>query len=269
MYGLLLRTSGDVLVELGEDALGAQLGVTTVLHTWSRDLSYHVHAHCLVTAGGWDKDAAAFRPTSRRDYLFPAARLKAIFRARFLRGLRGLVQQDVVALPKNIDWKSFERTLPPKKRWVVHVQAPIGTFEHALGYLGRYTRRVAISDARVRVVTDTEVTFATRDAKTCTLSHQEFTRRFLLHVLPPGFKKVRHYGLYASGSTQRALALASMASTRTPSTSDETNSASAPTSGDSAPIERPAWKELRCPDCDTMLLVLRDIPPRVPPRKPP
>ena len=261
LYNLLLKSCGEVLIKLGKETLRAQLGVTTILHTWSRDLYYHVHAHCLVSAGGWDSEEAVFRTPKRRNYLFPGARLKAMFRARFLRGLRMLVQQGSVTLAGKLTWKQFERSLPEKKKWVVHLQAPKGGFEHALSYLGRYTRRVAISDNRLRHVTDTHVTFKTREAKTCTLTHKEFTRRFLMHVLPVGFKKVRHYGLYASGSKHRCLAQAFMANQPveiTLSCSDEGTEPCLTTQP--PPKRRPC-----CPDCNSQLYILCDIPPRASP----
>lgn len=273
MYNLLLHSCGDVLIELGKDSLGAQLGVTVVLHTWTRDLQYHVHAHCIVSAGGWDPTSATFRKPRNSRFLFPQARMKAMFRARLLRGLRGLVQQGVVKLPHHLSFAAFEKSLPTKKRWVVHAQAPFSRFEHVLAYLGRYTHRVGISNARLRAVSDTDVTFATRDGKTATLSHRTFARRFLQHVLPHGFKKIRHYGLYASGSKQRAIALAALPPTA------ETMSYSVPTEAPpevstvhSVPTEAapeneplPAWRERCCPSCRVKLLVRAQIPRPPPP----
>jgi hypothetical protein len=255
MYDLLLRSCGDVLIELGKDVLGAQLGVTVVLHTWTRDLGYHVHAHCIVSAVGWDARSATFRTPRSSRFLFPQARLKAMFRARLLRGLRGLVQQGVVVLPDQVPFAAFEKSLPPKQRWVVHAQAPFGHFDHVLSYLGRYTHRVGISNSRLRAISDTEVTFATRDGKTCTLSHREFALRFLQHVLPPGFKKIRHYGLYASGSTQRAAALVALRPEAEPPTSPADPTEAAPE------VELlPTWRERCCPRCNVRLLVAAQIP---------
>lgn len=255
MYDLLLRSCGDVLIELGEDSIGAQLGVTVVLHTWARDLAYHVHAHCIVSAGGWNASSAKFQKLQSSRFLFPQARMKAMFRARFLRGLRGLVQQGIVALPNGLPFAAFEKSLPAKKRWVVFAEAPFGRFEHVLAYLGRYTHRVGISNARLRSVSDSDVTFATRDGKTCTLSHRDFALRFLQHVLPSGLKKIRHYGLYASGSKQRAPALAALSSApKTADTRDEPISAT-------PDIQRlPLWHERCCPQCRVILFVAARFP---------
>jgi len=270
MYDLLLKSCGDVLVELGQDVLGAQLGVTLVLHTWTRDLSYHVHAHCIVSAGGWDSAAQIFRPVRRNGFLFPAARMKAMFRARLLRGLRGLVQQGVVTLPAGMTFATFEASLPDKRRWVVHVKPPFGMFQHVLAYLGRYTHRVGISNSRLRNVTDNDVTFATRDGKTCTLSHDQFTRRFLQHVLPDGFKKIRHYGLYASGATQHQAALAALPKPPPKSTPHAQTPEMPHQEVPDTAAQEPIWCEQRCPECDVLLVVLIHIPrpPRLPWRPP-
>lgn len=263
LYDLLLRSCGDVLGELGRDTLGAQLGITVVLHTWKRDLSFHVHAHCIVSACGWDAGSATFKKLRNSRFLFPQARMKAMFRARILRGLRGLVQQGVVALPDNVPFAVFERSLPAKKLWVVHAQAPFARFEHVLAYLGRYTHRVGISDSRLRDISDTLVTFDTRDGKTCTLSHREFALRFLLHILPGGFKKIRHYGLYAGGSKQRALALAALSPLPEPQVSEDEPKNSLLTDTKKPPV----WRERCCPQCNIPLCVALHFSrsPRSPP----
>ncbi len=266
LYALLLRSSAETLMTLGSDTLAAQLGVTVVLHTWTRELKYHPHAHCIVSAGGWDRDAACFRKVRRKTFLFPVERMKALFRARFLRGLRGLVQQGVVALPGGVAFSAFERSLPKKRSWVVYAQAPFGRFEHVLSYLGRYTHRVGISNSRLRAITDEEVTFATKDGKTCTLTHQEFALRYLQHALPDGFKKIRHYGLYASGSTQRKAALATLETGTTPT-------ATGGPAGDAVEDderEDEVWAERCCPHCAVPLVLVSDFPrPQRPPWRPP
>lgn len=260
MFDLLLRSCGDVLIDLGRDTLGAQLGVTVILHTWTRDLSFHVHAHCIVSAGGWKAASATFQPVPNRRFLFPQARLKALFRARILRGLRGLVQQGVVTLPGEGSFSRFEKSLPPKRRWVVHAQAPFGRFAHVLAYLGRYTHRVGISNARLRAVSKTHVTFATRDGKTCTLTHRNFALRFLQHVLPAGFKKIRHYGLYASGAKQRQLALSALAPA-TPLTPDQAPAAKTPRDETLRDDTRTLiWRERCCPNCGVPFRVVAQFP---------
>jgi hypothetical protein len=268
IYDLLLRTSGEVLITLGMDKLNAQFGVTAVLHTWTRDLSYHPHAHCIVSAGGWDAQTGRFVHLRHNGYLFPAARMRAMFRARFLRGLRGLVQQGVVRLPGEVSFREFEATLPPKGKWVVYAQAPFGKFEHVLSYLGRYTHRVGISDSRIHDVTDDEVTFATKDGKTCTLDHEEFTRRFLRHTLPDGFKKIRHFGLYASGSKQRTRAQEALAAEQAAEVHGDEDTPVVVIGGE--PDTHAVWEQRCCPDCKIPLTVAAHFPrPARPPWKPP
>lgn len=258
MYALLLRSCGEILIELGEEEYGAQLGVTMVLHTWTRELSYHPHVHCIVSAGGWNAERACFVPTKQRRYLFAVARLKAMFRARFLRGLRGLVQQGKIELPGRKAWSEFERALPAKKHWVVFAQAPFGQFTHVVSYLGRYTHRIAISDSRLRKVSKSEVSFTTRDGKLCTLSPLTFGLRFLQHVLPKGFKKIRHYGLYASGSRQRAAAQAVL---REQSSRPTEPCPAEPEQKEAAgSLEEPSRREHRCPKCDAVMLFAHEIP---------
>lgn len=267
MYDLLVRSCGEVLLRLGQEKLAAQLGVTVVLHTWTRELKYHPHAHCIVSAGGWDRDGACFRAVRRKTFLFPVELMKAMFRERILRGLRGLVQQGVVVLPEGVTLPAFERTLPKRTSWVVYAQAPFGRFEHVLSYLGRYTHRVGISNSRLRAITDEEVTFATKDGKTCTLTHEEFALRYLQHALPDGFKKIRHYGLYASGSKQRKVALAAMWAAAAAA------AAAAGEPGDEAVVperQDEVWPERCCPHCAASLVVGSEVPrPLRPPWKPP
>jgi hypothetical protein len=262
LYALLLRTCGDVLVTLGDDTLHAQLGVTAILHTWTRDLSYHVHAHCIVTAGGWDRVQGRFCRPPRSRYLFPVRRIKALFRARFLRGLRGLVQHAVISLPNGQSWRDFEASLPKAAKWVVYTKASLSDSSHVVAYLGRYTHRVGISNARLRAVTRDHVSFTTRDGKLCSLTKIEFARRFLLHVLPQGLKKIRHYGLYASAAKCHDEALAALkASLRT-----DTCAPAPSTENASATRDRPCWKERLCPDCLVPLQAAGELPQqRAPP----
>jgi hypothetical protein len=161
---------------------------------------------------------------------------------------------DVVA---GIPWPRVGRSLRSGPRWSDAVKV--------LAYLGRYTHRVGISNSRLCDVSDADVTFATRDGKTCTLTHLEFALRFLQHVLPSGLKKIRHYGLYAGGSKQRALALAAIQ----PSPKPKVNHA-APTVVTPDNAKRPAWRERCCPQCDVPLLVAFRFPrPTRAPWRPP
>ena len=208
IYALLLRTAARVLLDFGRDDrwLGAELGVTTVLHTWTRDLSYHPHAHCIVSAGGLSDDGKRWVEPSglQNDFLFPTAALAKVFRARFVAALR--VMADELRWPGPLaDERTRVKMLDRlyETRWVVYCKRSFAGPEHVYQYLGRYTHRVGLSNQRMVAMEAGGVTFRTRGDRTCTLQPLEFVRRFLMHVLPPGFVKIRHYGLFANGRTGR------------------------------------------------------------------
>ena len=206
MYDLLFASASKTLLKLGDDPkrLGAQLGVTCVLHTWTRELTYHPHVHCIVTGGGLSPDGTKW-VEARRKYLFPVKVMGALYRGIFLDGLRKLhdAGQIVVAeaFAKLVD--SLYRT-----DWVVYAKQPFGGPDAVFKYLGRYTHRVGISNQRLISLDDGGVTFATKNGRRITLDPQEFIRRFLLHVLPSGFVKKRHYGLWAPANITTRLAAA-------------------------------------------------------------
>jgi len=207
VYALLFRAAASVLQDLAAQRLEARLGILSVLHTWSSELGYHPHLHCLVTAGGLHQDDARWNP-SGDDYLFPQPVMGAMFRGRFLEGLidafdNGKLQLRGDAPEAAKNFRSMTRALSKRHaRWVVHVEPPKGRpVEHVVGYLARYVKRVAIADSRVLAITDTTVTIATRKGPRV-LPGPEFVRRFLNHVLLRSFRKVRYYGLYAPGNAK-------------------------------------------------------------------
>ncbi len=206
MYKLIFEAATKTLLTLGDDEerLGAQLGITGVLHTWTRELSYHPHLHCIVTGGGLSPDGTSW-VAARRKYLFPVKVLSALFRGLFLDGVARLHAAGDLRIDGDL-----RALLDPLYRedWVVYAKRPFGGPEQVFKYLGRYTHRVGISNQRLISMDDEGVTFATKDGRTVTLAPQEFIRRFLLHVLPPGFVKIRHYGLWASGNISTRLAAA-------------------------------------------------------------
>ena len=203
VYGLLFRAASTVLQTLAREYLGGQVGLTVVLHTWTRELLVHPHVHCIVTAGALDPEGTRWTPT-RRGWLFPVRRMAAFFRSVVLGGVEPLLLGDEVHLPRGLSGKRLIRTLR-RRKWVVYAKRPFKTAAHLVGYLGRYTHRVAISDARVLDVADGGITFRTRGEQTCRLDDASFLRRFVRHVLPRGFRKIRHYGLYAPSSVGRRL----------------------------------------------------------------
>jgi hypothetical protein len=190
VYNILFRTSAAALQTLAWDPryVGGQVGMVGVLHTWGRNLSYHPHVHYLVPAGGLSADGQQWL-AARRNFLVPAKALSILFRAKFRDALR------------RTGW--FDHVPPEvwQQDWVVHC-TPVGKGEGALKYLAPYIFRVAISNRRILKVSNGNVTFRYRESdtgrwRTCTLTAEEFLRRFLQHVLPKGFVKVRYYGLFS------------------------------------------------------------------------
>jgi hypothetical protein len=192
VYRLLMTTAAEALLKLTADPryLGARPGLLAVLHTWTRAMLYHPHAHFLVTAGGWrDGHDPRWVPSRRAQFLVPGRALSILFRAKFRDGLRraGLFDQ-----------------VPPEvwtQHWVVHVQHA-GSGEKVLDYLARYLFRIALANSRLQRFEHGQVTFRYRDSRTgrtqrCTLDAMQFIARFLQHVLPAGFSKVRYYGLFS------------------------------------------------------------------------
>jgi hypothetical protein len=212
LYDLLFKTASETLLQLGQNPkrLGAQLGLTAVLHTWTRQLEYHPHLHCVVTAGGLQ--AADDRwVDSDPDFLLSVRVMSRLFRGKFLGALQDLYDRGQLQFAGGCselaEPAAFRRLKDQlyKKEWVVYAKKPFAGPEQVFRYLGRYTHRVAISNQRLISVGPPGVTFATKDGKRCTLSPEEFIRRFLLHVLPAGFTKIRHYGLYGSSCVTTKL----------------------------------------------------------------
>lgn len=212
VYGLLFAAASQTLLTIGRDPrhLGAQLGFVAVLHTWSQTLQHHPHIHCVVPAGGLATQPDRWIATRAR-YLLPVQVLSRLFRGKLLAGLsrlrdRGELQYggSTAAIAADPDWKRWLTRLY-RREWVVYSKPPFGSPEQVLKYLARYTHRVAISNARLAALDGDEVTFRHRDrhqperSRCMTLHAVEFLRRFLLHVLPPRFVRIRHYGFLANG----------------------------------------------------------------------
>lgn len=226
VYGLLFQAAAETLRDVAADPhyLGAEVGVLAVLHTWGQQLTHHPHLHCVVTGGGLSCDAegrveAVPRWVScRPGFFLPVRVLSRLFRGKFLAGLRHAHTAGSLVLPGPLAVlgaaADFAAWLTPlyQQEWVVHAQPPFGGPERVLKYLARYTHRVAISNSRLRSLEDGEVTFAYKDyvhghrPRQLTLSADEFLRRFVQHVLPRGFVKVRHDGLLANRRREAKLA---------------------------------------------------------------
>ena len=209
VYELLFRAAASTLLTLGKDPkrLGALLGLTMVLHTWTRDLRFHPHVHAIVTGGGLSFDGQRWISTGRK-YLFAVQLLGRLFRGKFLHHLARAHKEGRLDLPRSLTADgAFEALLRDlyDKDWVVYAKRPFAGPKQVFSYLGRYTHRVALSNHRILDVTEQSITLATRHRKTVTLSPEELIRRFLLHVLPRRFVKIRHYGLMASANVHSRL----------------------------------------------------------------
>ncbi len=211
VYNLLFRTSAETLLEVARDPrhLGAEIGFFSVLHTWSQKLELHPHIHCVVPAGGLSADHTHWIKT-RYAFFLPVKVLSRVFRGKFVAALKRAVRDgqlrfhgDLTPLAQPKTFSSWLRTLF-RKDWVVYAKRPFGGPEHVPHYLGRYTHRVAISNHRLVSFADGEVTFRWRDSahnnaqKLMILSLDEFLRRFLLHLLPQGFVRIRNFGFLAN-----------------------------------------------------------------------
>lgn len=218
VYEILLRASATTLLRLGRDPkrLGAQMGVLSVLHTWGQRLDHHPHVHCVVTGGGLALDGSRWLPC-RPGFLFPVRVMGHLFRGRFLAELKAAFARGDLRFHGRLadlaDVGAFHRYLKPsyEANWVVYSKPPFGGPACVIKYLARYTHRVAISNRRLLAASNGKVSFAFKDyadggkRKAMTLDAVEFLRRFLLHILPKGFQRIRHYGLLANRHRKQLL----------------------------------------------------------------
>ena len=222
VYGLLFTAAAEALTTIAADPkhLGAQIGVTGVLHTWGSNLDHHPHVHCIVPGGGISPDSERWVPC-RRNFFLSVRVLSRLFRRLFLEGVVQLYQAGDLKFFNDLapleDANRFREHLVPLRRseWVVYAKQPFAGPEQVLAYLARYTHRIAISNSRLVSIEDGQVAFRWKDyretggsnRKVMRLDAGEFMRRFLLHVLPGGFHRIRHYGLFANGHRAAKLAL--------------------------------------------------------------
>lgn len=200
VYNALFRAASRTLLEFGESRLGATIGATIVLHTWKRDLDFHPHVHAIVSGGGLSKDGTRW-VAARSTFLFPVAAMKIVFRNKMLDALRALYDEGAFARFDDFcDPEAFNRLVRKlaKLKWHIYVKPSFSKGSHVLHYLGRYTHRVGISNSRLLAVNAHQITFRTKGDGIATLTPVEFLRRFVAHVLPDGFHKIRHIGLNAS-----------------------------------------------------------------------
>jgi hypothetical protein len=219
LYGLLFRAAAATLLAFARDPthLGGEPAITMVLHTWGQTLTEHAHVHCVVSGGGLSADACSWQSTKRRGFLFPVRALSKMFRGKYLGALARLQRTGALRMAgQSAPLSEASHWLPllaalRRTPWVVYAKPPFGGPECVLKYLSRYTHRVAISNRRLLFVGDGVVRFSWKDyadhnaTKEMTLTAEEFLRRFLLHVVPRGFMRIRHYGIVANRRREHKL----------------------------------------------------------------
>jgi hypothetical protein len=248
-YRLLFRASVAATQQLASDTrlVGGQIGLIGVLHTWARDLSYHPHVHYLVPGGGLAPDGRSW-VSSRKSFFLPVKPLGILFRAKFRDRLRKTGCYEQVS---GEVWR---------QDWVVHCQ-PVGSGVAALKYLAPYVFRVALTNRRIRALREDRVTFEFRDSqdgarRTCTLPAEEFLRRFLQHVLPRGFVKVRYYGFFSAGKRKLLGAIRQLLGSHNLARLHQA-------------LTRSKGLVLRCPDCGSEMRWVQAIRPQIrPPPRP-
>ena len=262
IYGLLLRTSAETLLEVARDPrhLGAEIGFFSVLHTWNQKLSLHPHVHCVIPAGGLSLDHTHWIKSRSRFFLSIKV-LRRVFRGKFVAGLKQAFQSgrlsfrgNLAALAQRKTFAAWLRSLF-RKDWVVYAKPPFGGPEYVLHYLGRYTHRVAISNHRLVSFTEGKVTFRWRDSahnneqKLLTLALDEFLRHFLLHLLPKGFVRIRNFGFLANRrrATLLPLCFPLLGTVQKPPTDQDVSS-----TNDSHDL----W---RCPKCGGPMVVIERL----------
>jgi hypothetical protein len=257
LYDLLFRASAETLLEVARDPrhLGAEIGFFTVLHTWSQKLRLHPHVHCVIPAGGLSLDHSHW--VKSRDRFFLSIKLlRRVFRGKFVAALQQAFREGRLVFHGDLTLlaqpKIFAAWLRPlfRKDWVVYAKPPFGGPQYVLQYLGRYTHRVAISNHRLVSLIEEQVTFRWRDSahnneqRLMTLSLDEFLRRFLLHLLPKGFMRIRNFGFLANRRRATTLPLCFQLLGSAPQTEQGTSAAK-----DAIPL----W---RCPKCGGPMLVI-------------
>ena len=215
LWGLLFHAASETLLAFGRNRLGGTIGLSLVLHTWDQQLRPHFHVHAVVTGGALSEDGSQWIDAGRK-FLFPVRALSKVFRGKYVEGVEELLAENQLDLPPQLAESDNQRRLVRtlrRKAWVVYSKRPFAGPEKLLDYLGRYTHRVAISNHRIRSLQDGQVKLTYRDRrdgdrrKLMQLPAEEFIDRFLKHVLPKSFMRIRHYGLLANRAKQHRLAV--------------------------------------------------------------
>jgi len=204
LLAVLFKAVSETLLEFGQSHLGGTVGIIAVLHTWDQTLKDHFHLHCLIPAGALSHDHSRWIE-ARPNFLFPVKALSRVFRAKFLDILKHNIKRGKIPAPQ-IEIKTLRQ-----KNWIVYAKKPFGSPKIVLDYLGRYTHRVALSNDRIIKIENDQITLSYRDRKdgdrkkALVIDAHEFIRRFLLHILPDGFMRIRHFGFLANRSKKHLL----------------------------------------------------------------
>lgn len=277
LYELLFQSASATLREVAANPkrLGASVGVLMVLHTWGQNLHHHPHVHCVVTGGGLSCDVKGrveAQPkwvSCRPGFFLPVRVLSRVFRAKYRDGLRRLADDGRLTLPERLrEPAAFASWLAEQTQrdWVVYAKKPFGGPAQVLKYLARYTHRVAISNSRIVDVSEGKVTFGYKDyaddhrSKVMTLSGVEFLRRFVQHVLPKGFVKVRHYGLVANRDRDVRLTVCRLVLAIESLRARLMGTASPTVRGERAAVTPPRMVERVCPFCGSERIACRALP---------
>ena len=280
VYGLLFKAAAETLATIASDPrhLGTRIGFTSVLHTWGSAMTHHPHLHIIAPGGGLSPDSARWIPC-RPGFFLPVRVLSRLFRRLFLEGLAALNASGRLAFHGDLahlaEAEAFATVLAPLRRadWVVYAKRPFGGPEAVLAYLARYTHRVAIANSRIIAMDRHGVTFRWKDyrarsagetwRKTMTLTAFEFIRRFLLHVLPDGFHRIRHYGLLASSRCADTIArIRQIMAAATPATTTADREAEISVE-QSDPVDE---RRPPCPCCGGRMILVERFAPGTAPR---
>jgi hypothetical protein len=258
VLSLLFKAVSETLLDFARSRLGGTLGIIAVLHTWDQTLNDHFHLHCLLPAGALSLDQSRWI-AARNNFLFPVKALSRVFRGKFL-DLLGRARRRGKIMGIHSDINASHR-----KQWVVYAKKPFGSPQTVLDYLGRYTHRVALSNDRILKVENGEVTLNYRDRrdedrkKSMPLDAHEFIRRFLLHVLPDGFMRIRHYGFLANRTKKHSLPQCRKLLGLNPSLPEIPKR-----SAQDLVRELTGIDLSRCPSCQLgKMIVVGELPPRV------
>ncbi len=276
VFNLLFESVSRALLQFARDyeRLRAQVGFTAVLHIWNQDLNWHPHLHLVVTGGGLSEDGERWI-AARYSFLLPVRALSKIIRGKFLEGLEkafreGRLRGEVPCLEDPVQFQRFTRKLG-RKKWIVYAKGSFGGSQNAYHYLCRYTHRVAISNHRLVSLDERKVSFRARDnsqpghQRLLTITAPEFIRRFLWHVLPPRFVKIRHFGLMAPGNAKTKLEKArALLNLKAPGAINEPKGQERDT-----PSQTKTWQEMLqaltgvdltiCPNCGQGRLIRRRL----------